>query len=98
MGEAVALAERPAADAAGRERLVRDNIRLVYYVAHRYRDPAAALGIEFDDLVGAGMVGLWEAAMRFDPGIARFSTHAVAWIRGRLLRLMRDTARQRPPE
>jgi RNA polymerase sigma-32 factor len=53
--------------------------RLVATVASRYR----RAGIDIDDLIGAGQLGLHAAIVRFDaerfPG--RLSTYAVPWIR-----------------
>ncbi len=55
------------------------NTGLVAAVASRYRRP----GIETDDLIGAGQLGLQAAIARFDPDRfpGRLSTYAVPWIR-----------------
>lgn len=55
------------------------NIGLVAAVASRYRRP----GIDTDDLVGVGQLGLQAAIARFDPDRfpGRLSTYAVPWIR-----------------
>ena len=55
------------------------NIGLVAAVASRYRRP----GIDTDDLVGVGQLGLQAAIARFDPERfpGRLSTYAVPWIR-----------------
>src|SRR5437016_1733897 len=44
--------------------LIVNNVRLVHKLAQRYRHRP---GVEYDDLVGAGMVGLLNAAKLFDP-------------------------------
>lgn len=60
---------------------VESNMGLVANVAHRYRW-ALRDGLELDDLMQAGAIGLMKAIERFDPsrGIA-FATYAVWWIR-----------------
>jgi RNA polymerase sigma factor (sigma-70 family) len=61
-----------------RDRLVRQNLRLVYREVFRYRGS----WLDLADLIQEGCIGLIEAAERFDPerGV-RFSTYAVPWIR-----------------
>ncbi|HBY98062.1 MAG TPA: hypothetical protein DEP84_29650 [Chloroflexi bacterium] len=70
------------------------NQGLVYTVANRYRSS----GVELDDLIQEGFIGLLEAIYRFEPWRGtRFSTYATWWIRqavgravdqkGRLIRL-----------
>lgn len=44
----------------------------------RSREDAAHLA---EDMGQAAMVGLYEAAWRYDPGVGRFSTYAAWWIR-----------------
>ncbi|SFU70524.1 sigma-70 family RNA polymerase sigma factor [Alicyclobacillus macrosporangiidus] len=76
------------------DQMVRDNMRLVHYVALQYQHKAAALGIDYDELVSAGMIGLWEGLMRYDPTRAKWTTCAVIHIKGRIRRLIRTTKRQ----
>ncbi len=66
---------------------VEENLGLVHAFAKRY----AGRGVEYDDLYGAGCVGLVKAAKGFDPsrGCA-FSTYAVPVIVGEMKRLFRD--------
>ncbi|MBA4699206.1 MAG: sigma-70 family RNA polymerase sigma factor [Ruminococcus sp.] len=45
-----------------RTKLVEDNIRYPYFVAHKFRN----VPIEFDDLVGIANIGLVKAALQFD--------------------------------
>ena len=65
----------PAQEIARRVQEVRN---LVQMFARRYQ----SRGVAFDDLVGAGNVGVVEAAYRFDPdrGV-KFATYAAWWIR-----------------
>ncbi|HEX2677384.1 MAG TPA: sigma-70 family RNA polymerase sigma factor [Polyangiales bacterium] len=75
--------ERLARDAKGGstaafEALLRAHLRLVLAMARGY----AKYGLPSEDLVSEGLLGLVEAARRFDPerGV-RLSTYAVWWIR-----------------
>lgn len=53
---------------------------LVYKVAARYRGH----GHLFDDLIGAGLLGLVEAGRSYNSSLGEFSTHAVPKIRWRM--------------
>lgn len=66
---------------------VEDNLGLVHLCANRFR----GRGIEYDDLYGAGCMGLVKAASAFDTerGV-KFSTYAVPVILGEIKRLFRD--------
>lgn len=65
--------------------LIEENMSLVKYLATRLSAKLPP-NIEVDDLVGAGMLGLIDAAEKFDPsrGI-RFRTYAERRIRGAIL-------------
>ena len=64
-----------------------ENLGLVHLCANRFR----GRGIEYDDLYGAGCIGLMKAAKGFDEerGL-KFSTYAVPVIIGEIKRLFRD--------
>lgn len=66
---------------------VEENLGLVHMCANRFR----GRGIEYDDLYGAGCIGLVKAAAAFDTerGV-KFSTYAVPVILGEIKRLFRD--------
>ena len=66
---------------------VEEHLGLVHAFARRYM----GRGVEYDDLYGAGCVGLCKAAKAFEPerGYA-FSTYAVPVIVGEMKRLFRD--------
>lgn len=70
-----------------KEEFVKRNLGLVHSCANRFR----GRGIEYDDLYGAGCVGLIKAIDGFDNtrGIM-FSTYAVPVILGEIKRLFRD--------
>ena len=67
---------------------VADNLGLVHACANRFR----GRGVEYEDLYGAGCVGLVKAAQNFDEsrGFA-FSTYAVPVILGEIKRLFRES-------
>lgn len=71
------FAKNPA-DNALFQRLVTANLRLVLKIAGEYRN----FGLEPEDLVQAGNLGLMKAVKRFDPSFGTaFSTYAAEWIR-----------------
>jgi RNA polymerase sigma factor (sigma-70 family) len=72
-----------------RQRFVEANLRLVVFVAKRYRRP----GIEFQDLIQEGNLGLIRAVEKFDwqRGF-KFSTYATWWIRQAISRGQADRA------
>lgn len=62
---------------APKETLVEQNMRLAFYVAHRWR----RCGLAFEDVQQEALLGLLVAAEKFDPEKGtRFSTMAVPWI------------------
>ena len=73
---------------AERERFILSNMALVHALAHRLK----GRGIEYEELVSAGCVGLLKAADGFEPerGL-KFSTYAVPVILGEMKRLFRDS-------
>ena len=76
-----------AGDEGAREEVIRENLPLVKYVAKRF----IGRGVEYEDLVQYGCVGLVKAVDRFDPDYTvRFSTYAVPVIMGEIRRILRD--------
>lgn len=74
--QAVARRAR-AGDPGARELLILSNLRLVVSLAAKF----AGYGVEVDDLIQEGNVGLVLAADKFDPELGhRFSTYATYWI------------------
>ncbi len=77
-------------DKKAKEKLVLSNLRLVYTVAKRYTNR----GVEFDDLIQSGNLGLMKATEKFDPDKGfRFSTCATWWIRQAIVRTISDEGR-----
>jgi RNA polymerase sporulation-specific sigma factor len=74
-------------DKTRREAFITQNLGLVHACAGRFR----GRGIEYDDLYGAGCMGLVKACDNFDPerGVC-FSTYAVPLIAGEIKRFLRD--------
>lgn len=68
-----------------RERLLLAHAGLVKFLAHRIGSRLAG-PVDYDDLIGDGLLGLMEAADRFDPSRkVRFKTYAEARVRGAIL-------------
>jgi RNA polymerase primary sigma factor len=66
-----------------RRKLIEANLRLVLNIAKQYRN----MGINFQDLISEGNIGLMTAIDKFDPRKGhRLSTYATWWIRQRILR------------
>lgn len=66
-----------------RDALVEGHLALVHFCAGRYR----GRGVDHDDLVGVGWLGLLRAAELWDPSRgARFSSYASLWIRALMRR------------
>ena len=79
------------AAAEARTALIEANLRLVVSVAWRYVRP----GIELEDLVQEGNIGLMKAISRFDPSKGfRLSTYALWWIRLAIKRYIANYGRQ----
>ena len=74
-------------DKADRDKLVLENIGLVYSVSRRF----AGRGYELEDINQIGTIGLIKAIDKFDDSFdVRFSTYAVPMIAGEIKRFLRD--------
>ena len=81
------LMKAQAGDKEAREQLVQKNIGLVKSIVSRY----IARGVEKEDLIQIGMIGLIKAIDNFDTTYeVRFSTYAVPMIAGEIRRFLRD--------
>lgn len=67
--------------------LISHNLMLVVKIAYKY---SKKTGISLDELIGAGNLGLSEAAANFNPEKfgKRFTTYAFYWITMRMMRLI----------
>ncbi len=81
------LTKAQTGDKEAREHLVQENIGLVKSIVSRY----TARGVEKEDLLQIGMIGLLKAIDHFDMNYdVRFSTYAVPMIAGEIRRFLRD--------
>lgn len=74
-------------DKTARDRLVMDNVGLVWSIVRRF----GGRGYELEDLFQIGSIGLIKAVDKFDTSYeVRFSTYAVPMITGEIKRFLRD--------
>ena len=71
-----------------REQLVRSNMRLVLKVANDYK----WFGMDFEDIVSSGTIGLLKAIDKFDPEKGAFSACASAYI-NKYIKMALDSCR-----
>ncbi|MEU6071224.1 sigma-70 family RNA polymerase sigma factor [Streptomyces sp. NPDC047082] len=70
-----------------RDCLVLHNLRLVHSLVRHYLEQ----GLDYEDLVQHGALGLMRAARKFDPTMGnKFSTYAAWWIRQSITRAIAD--------
>lgn len=74
---------------AGQETLVLENLGLVRAIAAGLRN-SLPCHVEFDDLLQAGMLGLMDAARKYDPAQQSFSGYAKYRIRGAIIDSLRQ--------
>lgn len=77
-------------DRRAKNALIEANLRLVVHVAKRY----VGQGMELEDLIGEGNIGLIRAVSKYDPDKGfRFSTYAHWWIKQAISRALLEGAR-----
>ena len=88
MDEILALIGRAhQGDMRAREILTENNMGLVHSIARRFQNR----GVEMEDLIQIGCIGLLKAIDKFDTSYdVRFSTYAVPMITGEIKRFLRD--------
>ena len=78
-----------AGDRRAQNRLVEANLRFVVSIANQYKGK----GLQMDDLVSEGNIGLLKAASRFDPDRgARFVSYAVGHVRQQIEKAIEQQA------
>ncbi len=74
-------------DKSAKEQLVNNNMGLVHHIVRRF----TGRGVETEDLIQIGSIGLLKAIDNFDVTFGvQFSTYAVPMIQGEIRRFMRD--------
>ena len=77
-------------DMEARDRIICSNLNLVKTIAHNY----VVEGVEYDDLVSEGYIGLMKAVEKFDYKLGnKFSTYAYCWIKQTMIRYITNNDR-----
>ncbi len=84
--EAILLEKLPSGDAAVRGMMIERNLRLVVYIARKFENT----GINIEDLVSIGTIGLIKAVNTFDPSKRiKLATYASRCIENEILMYLR---------
>ena len=84
--ERAVIARMQSGDEAARTELIEHNLRLVAHIAKKY----ALSGIDQDDLVSIGSIGLIKAVRTFKPEGGRLATYASRCIENEILMALRS--------
>ena len=89
--EEIVLAQRiKQGDVRALDKLIKANLRFVVSVSKQYE----GYGIDLEDLISEGNIGLMKAARRFDASRGyKFISYAVFWIRQSILKSLNENAR-----
>lgn len=75
----------------------RENIRLANHIASKFSEPYDP-AVSKDDIYQEAYLGLWRACIEFDESRGlKFSTYAVPYINGMILRMLRDSEQLKTP-
>jgi RNA polymerase sigma factor (sigma-70 family) len=81
-------------DLAAKDQLILTNMNIVYKLARTY----SGRGLEFDDLVIEGVIGLLKAIEKFDISMGnRFVTYATWWVRQSMGRSIQESHKVKIP-
>lgn len=76
--------------AIAKDRMLKHNLRLVVFIAKRYNNR----GVDIDDLVQEGNLGLIKAIEKFNPELGyKFSTYGTWWIKQSIIRAVANQSR-----
>ncbi|MDD4832908.1 MAG: RNA polymerase sporulation sigma factor SigE [Clostridia bacterium] len=90
--EAKLISLAAAADADARDSLIEHNLRLVVYLAKRFENT----GLELEDLVSVGTIGLIKAVGSFEPAKKiKLATYASRCIENEILMYLRKVVRRK---
>lgn len=89
--EQEAVARMQAGDESARRRLIEHNLRLVAHIAKKY----ARCGLDDDDLVSIGSIGLIKAVSTFNPSSGRLATYASRCVENEILMVLRANKKGR---
>ena len=82
-----------------KNRIVKDNLRLVVKIAKRYREKGERFGLSFLDLIQEGNMGLMRAIDKFESGRGyKLSTYATWHIRQGITKAIATEAKARGPK
>lgn len=88
--ESLLLQKVSIGDKAALNHLVKANLRFVIRVANLYKGQ----GLDLNDLINEGNLGLMEAAVRWDPSKnLKFISYAVWWVRQNIIKAINEKAR-----
>ena len=89
--EAALIARMLDGDEAARTRLIEHNLRLVAHIARKYAQP----GVDQDDLISVGAIGLIKAVQTFRPQAGRLTAYASRCIENEMLMFFRANRKNR---
>ncbi len=89
--EAALIARMLDGDRAARTRLIEHNLRLVAHIARKYAQP----GVDQDDLISVGAIGLIKAVQTFRPQAGRLTAYASRCIENEMLMYFRANRKNR---